>query len=572
MSSSEVRRDFLRRSCGIRGVKSAERNRSLAAEQRNIDYTTKAMKNGFCALAVISLLAPWGLGCSEENKGSEEDTTPTGVPTSPGSEPSPSSPSSPNGEPTAGPTPTSPTAPTTTTPDPTGPNPTATAPTSPGPTPTAPSPTAPTEPGPAPTEPGPAPTEPGPAPTEPGPAPTVPTEPQGPPAGAYEACSGAAPPALTLTPVLEGLSSPIHAVTPKGDPSTMFVVQRGGRLLRFDLSQANPQGTEILSVTTTTSGECGFLSAALHPNFDGVSENRLYVSYINGSSCGFSTGQGSPGRLDEYVVEGDSASFSRTILDVEQPEGNHNGGLVAFGPDGYLYFGFGDGGGSNDNHGPNGNGQNVSVLLGKLLRLDVDDLDSPPSGNLTSADVGGANVDGRILHYGLRNPWRFSFDRVTGDLYIGDVGQNTREEISFAPAGSGPLNFGWAAREGKGACSSCSGKSLLAGTTATDPIHDYPTNSGLGSGFFNGSVTGGFVYRGQKIPGLWGRYIYADYVHSSIYALTYDGEGGVCDTVDSLIPGASIPQESLASFAEDADGELYVVNMSRGTILRIDPQ
>lgn len=389
----------------------------------------------------------------------------------------------------------------------------------------------------------------------------------GPPADAYEPCSGAAVPSLTLTSVLENLDSPLFATTPASDASTMYVVERTGGLLRANLNDGST--TQLLDLNTSTDAECGFLSIALHPNFDGVGENRIWVSY-NPSCPAQIFGSGGSSTLVEYTIDGDTATPGQVLFEFDQPEGNHNGGCLAFGPDGYLYYSLGDGGGANDQHGTNGNAQNVGVPLGKILRFDVDNVGTPPSGNLTSADVGGADVDGRIFHYGLRNPWRFSFDRATGDLYIGDVGQDTEEEVSFAPAGSGPLNFGWSAREGMGACGAC-GHSLLAGTTATDPIISYPTANG-GGGLFQGSVTGGYVYRGSAIPGLYGRYIYADYVRGDIMALTYDGSGGTCDEVDELIPGANIPGESLSSFAQDANGEVYVINMARGNILRIDPQ
>ncbi len=398
-------------------------------------------------------------------------------------------------------------------------------------------------------------------PAEPDEMPAQPVE------GAYEPCSGEPPPALQLTEVLGGMDSPIAMVTPAGDPSTFFVAERSGNLLRF--SEGSDTPTTLLSLNTSTSAECGFLGIALHPNFDGATENRIYVSFT--PTCPASIfGAGGSSALEEYVIEGDTATLSQSFFGFDQPEGNHNGGNIAFGPDGYLYYGLGDGGGGNDEHGPNGNGQDVSVPLGAILRFDVDAPDTPPAGNLTSADAGGASVDARILHYGVRNPWRFSFDKETGDLYIGDVGQDTSEEVSFAPAGSGPLNFGWSAREGMGTCPGC-GHTLLEGTTATDPIYAYDTPSGAG-GIFQGSVTGGFVYRGTQIPGLIGRYIFADYVRGDIFALTYDGQGGACDVVEDLIPGASIPGESLASFAQDADGEVYVLNMARGNILRIEAQ
>lgn len=403
--------------------------------------------------------------------------------------------------------------------------------------------------------------------TEPGPEPGS----LEPPPGAYVACSGDPIPELTLTPVITSVTMPIQMVTPKADPNTAFVIERGGRVLRFDLSQDNPTGAELTSVPASTDGECGLLGIALHPNFDGANEKRIYLSHM--PTCApFQQNMNNPtfGKsvVGAYEMNGDSVTLLEEIVTVDQPEGNHNGGSVMFGPDGYLYYGLGDGGGSNDKHGDNGNGQNPNTPLGSILRFDVDNLSQSPAGNLTQADVGGASVDARILHYGLRNPWRFSFDRLTGDLYIGDVGQGAREEISFLPADTGPTNFGWAAREGSGACPGCTA-SLLNGTTARDPIYDYATKPNPTQQGFTGSVTGGFVYRGQKIPGLWGRYLFGDYVRGDTFALTYDGNNGVCDVEQNPIEG--ITGNSLVSFAEDADGELYVVNMSRGIIYRIDP-
>jgi hypothetical protein len=397
----------------------------------------------------------------------------------------------------------------------------------------------------------------------------VPVDPpaDGPPAGAYEACSGDPLPSLGLTEVLGDLDNPIHAVWANGDNTTAYVVERGGRLLRANLDDGST--TELLEIDVTSSSECGFLSAALHPNFDGAGEKRVYLSY--NPTCG-STGSSV---LSEYTIEGDTAMLSQSLMVADQPESNHNGGCLGFGPDGYLYYSLGDGGGGDDQHGQNGNGQNVNVPLGSILRFDVDNPDTPPPGNLSADDVGGVSVDSRIFHYGLRNPWRFGFDRLTGDLYIGDVGQNTWEEVSFAPAGTGPLNFGWSSREGFEECPGCN-HSLLEGTTATDPIHAYSTATGGsagggGGGFFKGSITGGFVYRGT-IPGLYGRYIYADYVVGEIRALTYDGNGGACDEEPELIQNSNIPGESLASFAQDGNGEVYVLNLTRGTISRIDAE
>jgi glucose/arabinose dehydrogenase len=362
------------------------------------------------------------------------------------------------------------------------------------------------------------------------------------------------------------VSQPIDMDMPPGQPNMVYVTERTGALKRFDMSQENPMGTTLLEVTTSTTLECGFFGVAFHPNFDAVAEKRVYVSYT--SSCATSLFGPAESALEEYELDEASATLKRSIFEQPQPQNNHNGGSIEFGPDGYLYFGLGDGGQGDDTgtgHSANGNGQDVSEPLGSILRFDVDAMDTPPAGNLTAADVGGESVDGRILHFGLRNPWRFTFDRETGDLYIGDVGQNTREEVNMLPAGSGPTNLGWAVREGKGAHTG--GFTLVGGTTAMEPIYDYATDPG-GGGNFKGSVTGGYVYRGQKIPGLYGRYVFADFVRGDITVITADGAGGVCD--EGEIANNQITAQSLASFAEGSDGELYAIGLNDG-IFRLDP-
>jgi glucose/arabinose dehydrogenase len=379
-------------------------------------------------------------------------------------------------------------------------------------------------------------------------------------------------PSVVLTPYLMSpkVQLPIDMDMPPGQPNMVYVTERGGALKRFDMSQENPTAVEVLAVNASTQSECGFFGVAFHPNFDGETEKRIYVSYM--PSCPANIfGSGGMSTLDEYELSGDTATFVDTLFEIAQPQGNHNGGSIEFGPDGLLYFGLGDGGNSDDQgtgHAQNGNGQDVNEPLGSILRFDVDNPGTPPAGNLTSADVGGASVDGRILHYGLRNPWRFSFDRANGDLWIGDVGQSTREEINFLPEGSEPTNFGWAVREGKGA-HPVGNFTLVAGTTAHEPIYDYATNPGGGQGFA-GSVTGGYVYRGQNIPGLYGRYIFADFVTAKFYAVTAGPNGEACDGTEEAINNTEISDQSLASFAQGADGELYVIGLSDG-IFRIDP-
>jgi len=413
----------------------------------------------------------------------------------------------------------------------------------------------------------------------------------GPPDGAYVACSGDAPPAMKLTTIIEDLDRPIYATTPDSDPNTMFVVFRAGELRRYDLTQTPPTSVTLVSVNASPTNECGFFSVAVHPNYDGDGEKRIYLSYMPSCPQGIFSAGGSS-TLDEYIVDGDTATFSQTLLALDQPQGNHNGGLAKFGPDGYLYLGLGDGGGGNDNstgHASNGNGQDVGTPLGKILRFDVDNVGTAPAGNLTSADVGGGTVDPNVFHWGVRNPWRWSFDRVTGDMYIGDVGQDTCEEVNFLAADAGPSNFGWSAREGTIACPGCSGHTVFpSGSQAVEPIFTYPTDKTQAitggcdhplsvGGATNGAVIGGYVYRGNAIPGLYGRYLFMDYERKNgnrapIFALTADGQGGMCDFVEDLIPSAELLAESVVSFAEDANGELYVVNMTRGEISRIDPQ
>jgi glucose/arabinose dehydrogenase len=553
------------------------------------------MIRSLTAISLLSFTAALACGNSDSEKNGAEATTT--VPAGPGTDTASTSSTAPmgsntgtapTGNATTGSTATTnPTTPATT--GPITPPPTTSGSNTTGPTPTGPGPTS-TDPGPATTDTAPPAntggeagsgnlgeggggnTEPVDTGTTPSTEPSTDT-PDGPPAGAYQACSGAAAPGLKLTPVIEDLDSPIYVTFPAGDANTMFVVLRGGELRRYDMTQTPPTFKTLLEVNASMDNECGFLSVALHPNFDGTAEKRIYVSYTPTCPAGIFDAGGSS-TLDEYTVDGDTATFSKTLLELDQPQGNHNGGLAKFGPDGYLYFGLGDGGGGNDNstgHSANGNGQDVTVPLGKLLRFDVDAIETAPPGNLTSADVGGADVDSRILHYGLRNPWRWSFDQLNGDLYIGDVGQDTWEEVDYLKAGAGPTNFGWSAREGKVACSVCNHTVFPSGTTPHEPIHVYPTNAG-GSDFFKGSVIGGYVYRGSSIPGLYGRYIFAEFVRSTFFALSVDENGEECDAIEDLIPGAQIPGQSISSFGQDPNGEIYVMNLTRGEILKLEAE
>jgi glucose/arabinose dehydrogenase len=249
------------------------------------------------------------------------------------------------------------------------------------------------------------------------------------------------------------------------------------------------------------------------------------------------------------------AASESVVLTAEQPFPNHNGGQIRFGPDGRLYIGLGDGGSSDD---PGGRGQSLDDLLGAILRIDLDG-GIPYAVPADNPFVGTAGARPEVWSYGLRNPWRFSFDRLNGDLYVGDVGQNQWEEINYAPAAAGAgrgVNFGWRSMEGR----HCFGGGSCDQTGLALPVLEYDHGSGC-------SVTGGYVYRGAAIPALQGQYFYADFCQGWVRTLRVDA-GAVTAQADwpTLRPGGSIP-----SFGEDSAGELYVL-ASDGRVLKIVPR
>jgi glucose/arabinose dehydrogenase len=328
-----------------------------------------------------------------------------------------------------------------------------------------------------------------------------------------------------------GLDSPV-AFAPRPGSDLVYVAEQysGVRVV-----QANGTLGELaldLAATVSTGNEQGVLGLAFSP--DG---SKLYVD---------TTGTDNHTRVTEYTMDGDAidASSAREVLFVEQPFPNHNGGDLKFGPDGMLYVSLGDGGAGGD---PLGSGQDINSLLGKILRIDPNESGSAPyavPGDNPFVDDDGAD---EVWAYGLRNPWRFSFDRVTGDLWIGDVGQNAYEEISFGPAGVGGRNYGWNSREG---LHDYEGGEIPPG--AIDPVIE------LSHGDGNCSITGGFVYRGDSIPELVGSYVFGDFCKGDLIALDAD------DAPIEL--GQNVSQ--LSSFGEDNTGELYAVSRE-GTIYKI---
>lgn len=345
---------------------------------------------------------------------------------------------------------------------------------------------------------------------------------------------------LALETVATGFDFPILATAPAGD-ARLFVVEKGGvvKVVKNGTVQATPFLN--LGGLVSNGGEQGLLGLAFDPQYG--ANGRLFVSYTNTAGDNV---------LASYQVSGNpdvaDAATGVIRLTVDQPQANHNGGHIAFGPDGYLYMGIGDGGGGGD---IDGNGQDQDDLLGSILRLDVSGATgyAVPAGNPL---VGVAGTRSELWDWGLRNPWRFSFDRSTGDLYIGDVGQGEREEINVATAASGGgkgVNYGWNIMEG----TECYNASSCDRSGLTLPVLDYTHGDGC-------SVTGGYVYRGSAIPDLAGTYFYSDYCGGWVRSFRYTG-GQVTDqgSWSSLAPGGGVP-----SFGEDGAGELYVLTAAGG--------
>lgn len=358
---------------------------------------------------------------------------------------------------------------------------------------------------------------------------------------------------LKLATIAEEIDRPIDLAFAPGSRD-LWVASKGGEITKV-LARENRSGRigyeldwrptlDLTDVVNDEGSEQGLLGIAI-PR-DG---RYLYASYTDESGALV---------VDRYTISSTRTTIDddtrKEIIRVPQPAGNHNGGAIRFGPDGFLYVGLGDGGGAGD---PDGNGQNTTTLLGSILRLEVDTdaaYDIPP-GNPFAESAGAAEIH----LYGVRNPWRFSFDRETGDLWIGDVGQDTWEEIDLLPAGAGMgrgANLGWNQREGL--------EPFGGGTSpdgAIEPIHTYGRDDGACS------VTGGHVYRGSVIPQLVGTYLYADYCQGGIRALVLS-QGEVVEDRNLEI---GIVPNSLGSFGEGPDGEIYVLSLAEGRVLRIEP-
>jgi hypothetical protein len=353
------------------------------------------------------------------------------------------------------------------------------------------------------------------------------------------------PPAggAALEVVADGLDAPLVVTFAPGDERRLFVVEKPGRI-RIVLDGVLT-AAPFLDITSITSddGEQGLLGLAFHPAY--ASNGTFFVNHTDVAGDTRVVRYGVSGSPDEADVA--SASL---VIEVPQPFANHNGGHLAFGPDGMLYVALGDGGSAGD---PHGHGQNRTTLLGSVLRIDVDS----GEGYAIPSDNPFADGDGapEIWAYGLRNPWRFSFDRGTGDLYIGDVGQQDIEEISVLPAASpGGANLGWNVLEG----SRCYLNDACDSAEMLLPVYEYTHDDGC-------SVTGGYVYRGGAVPVMEGRYFFGDFCRGWIRSFRLVG-GAAVGVHDHTADFGSVP--SLASFGEDAGGELYVVSLA-GTVYRM---
>jgi glucose/arabinose dehydrogenase len=337
--------------------------------------------------------------------------------------------------------------------------------------------------------------------------------------------------------------SPVDLQHAGDGTNRLFVVEQDGYIKVFENSSTVSEAKIFLDITgrVKKSGEMGLLGLAFHPDY--AENGYFYVNYTtdNPERSIISRFQVSS---DPDVADEDS---ELRLIRLNQPRDNHNGGQIAFGPDGYLYIAFGDGGGAGD---PFNNGQNRRTLLGKILRIDVDREDDnthyfTPSGNPFKNNSSGYREE--IYAYGFRNPWRFSFDIETGKLWVADVGQSDYEEINIVEAGG---NYGWSIKEGT-ECFRPSSNCEIPGLI--DPIYQYSHEDNIGF-----SITGGYVYRGESIPDLYGKYIYGDFISQNIWALEYDSINPPVNELITTAPG------NIVSFGTDQHNELYILTFSDG--------
>ncbi|HZQ67190.1 MAG TPA: PQQ-dependent sugar dehydrogenase [Terriglobales bacterium] len=353
-------------------------------------------------------------------------------------------------------------------------------------------------------------------------------------------CSALAAPRIALQSFVTGLSSPVDMETPRDGTGRLFLVEQTGKIRIVQNGSLLSTPFLDLSAKIEFGGEKGLLGLAFHPSYSQT--GRFFVDYTRRVSGQLQS------VIAEYHVSASDPNIADTtetqILVVDQPFDNHNGGQLGFGPDKYLYISFGDGGSGGD---PFGNGQDLGVLLGKILRIDIDS-GSPYAIPADNPFVGDPNAKGEIWAYGLRNPWKFSFDRGTKQLFAGDVGQDSWEEVDIIQKG---LNYGWNIMEGF----HCYNATTCNMTGLTLPIAEYSHSEGE-------AVIGGFVYRGSAVPGLRGAYVFGDYLSGTIWGLKQSS--GTWTRVQLLSSGKII-----SGFGQDTAGELYLLDYGSGTVFKL---
>lgn len=375
-----------------------------------------------------------------------------------------------------------------------------------------------------------------------GPGPTPSPPPLGPAGGSFNPAGVG----LSLEPFVSGFRSPL-AVTHAGDGSgRLFVAEQEGSLRILQDGRLVDRPFLEISDRIKAGGERGLLGVAFHPKYP--EDPRVFVNY---------TDENGDTRISSFTVDpadpdlADPSSEVR-LLFIEQPYPNHNGGALAFGPDGFLYIATGDGGSGGD---PHGNGQSLETLLGKILRIDVDRTDGDRGYSIPADNpfVGKSSAQPEIFAYGLRNPWRMSFDRATGDLWIGDVGQNAWEEVDVVRAGESGQNFGWNRMEGAHCYkprNGCEDPSLVL------PVAEYNRKRGS-------TMIGGVVYRGSEQPALVGTYVFADFGSGKFWLIDARSDGPT-EPVLALEDGPHV-----ASFGEDEAGEIYATGLTTGEIFKV---
>jgi glucose/arabinose dehydrogenase len=386
---------------------------------------------------------------------------------------------------------------------------------------------------------------------------------------------------LTVERVATGLSQPIYVTAPPNDTSRVFIVQQSGQILILNLAALTLNATPFLNIQArlVSGGERGLLGLAFDPDY--ATNGKFYVNY---TAPGGAFGNGVT-RVSQFTVSADpnlaDSTSEKILLSFDQPQTNHNGGWIGFSPRAgdasNLYIASGDGGGGNDEGvghiEPGGNAQNPTTLLGKMLRITVNAANGtysiPPNNPFAGATDGSR---GEVWTTGLRNPYRASFDRLSGTLFIGDVGQSAREEISVQKASNpgGGENYGWRLREGDIQTPGSVGGARPAGNV--DPIFAYERSVGR-------TVIGGYVYRGRQIPALRGVYVFGDYLGPTggpgrIFTFDYDGTvaSNFQDITAQLFPsGGPFTVRNPSSFGEDANGELYMTDLGNSCVYRIVP-